>query len=160
MRNSLGLDPFVNTAADRPMVLTPTGYVPIEANAGGEGANGQGANGQAASVFEKYSTDQPRVPAGNPDGGQWTSENGTGAAENSSSGTAPAPEDRGPQYTAPDTGTRTDATEDGGRNAGSNNAVLLAGEPVKPGGLIIAPGPASLDPKGLNGPYHQTNNRR
>ena len=30
----LGLDPFDNAAADRPMVLTATGYVPIEANAG------------------------------------------------------------------------------------------------------------------------------
>jgi hypothetical protein len=34
MRDSLGLDPFANTAADRPMVLTASGYVPIEANAG------------------------------------------------------------------------------------------------------------------------------
>ena len=33
MRDSLGLDPFANAAADRPMVLTATGYVPIEANA-------------------------------------------------------------------------------------------------------------------------------
>lgn len=28
----------------------------------------------------KYSPDQPRVPAGNPDGGQWTSEDGTSDA--------------------------------------------------------------------------------
>ena len=35
MRDSLGLDPYANAAADRPMVLTATGYVPIEANAGG-----------------------------------------------------------------------------------------------------------------------------
>ena len=34
MRDALGLDPFDNAAADRPMVLTATGYVPIEANAG------------------------------------------------------------------------------------------------------------------------------
>lgn len=27
----------------------------------------------------KYSADQPRVPAGNPDGGQWTSEGGLGS---------------------------------------------------------------------------------
>ena len=27
----------------------------------------------------KYSPDQPRVPAGNPDGGQWTAEGGTSA---------------------------------------------------------------------------------
>jgi hypothetical protein len=35
MRDALGLDPFDNAAADRPMVLTATGYVPIEANAQG-----------------------------------------------------------------------------------------------------------------------------
>ena len=35
MRDALGLDPYNNAAADRPMVLTATGYVPIEANAGG-----------------------------------------------------------------------------------------------------------------------------
>ena len=33
MRDALGLDPYTNAAADRPMVLTATGYVPIEANA-------------------------------------------------------------------------------------------------------------------------------
>ena len=37
MRDLLGLDPYANPAADRPMVLTATGYVPIEANARGEG---------------------------------------------------------------------------------------------------------------------------
>ena len=37
MRDHLGLDPYPNPAADRAMVLTPTGYVPIEANAGAEG---------------------------------------------------------------------------------------------------------------------------
>ena len=35
MRDALGLEPYANAAADRPMVLTATGYVPIEANAGG-----------------------------------------------------------------------------------------------------------------------------
>ena len=38
MREHLGLDPYANAAADRPMVLTPTGYVPIEAGVGGGGA--------------------------------------------------------------------------------------------------------------------------
>ena len=57
MRDALGLDPFDNAAADRPMVLTATGFVPIEANVGqqeaganGQGANGQGANGQGANA--------------------------------------------------------------------------------------------------------------
>jgi len=29
------------------------------------------------SIERKYSEDQPRVPAGSPEGGQWTSDNGT-----------------------------------------------------------------------------------
>jgi hypothetical protein len=64
MRDSLGLDPYANAVADRPMVLTATGYVPIEANAGG-----QGATAQTVSV-QKYSLDQSRAPTGRPDGGQ------------------------------------------------------------------------------------------
>ena len=76
MRDALGLDPFDNAAADRPMVLTATGFVPIEANAGQQkaGANGQGADAQTLRAVQKcgYSPDQPRVPAGNPDGGKWT----------------------------------------------------------------------------------------
>jgi hypothetical protein len=87
MRDALGLDPFDNAAADRPMVLTATGFVPIEANAGGEGAsaNVQGANTQRVPAVQKYSPDQPRVPADNPDGGQWTTEPGTQLAANDSS---------------------------------------------------------------------------
>ena len=72
MRDSLGLDPYANAAADRPMVLTATGYVPIEANAGGKAK--PNANTQTGLLVEKYSPDQPRVSAGNPDGGQWTTE--------------------------------------------------------------------------------------
>ena len=66
MRDCLGLDPYVNAAADRPMVLTATGYVPIEANAGGEG------------IVQKYNADEPRVPKGGRGGGQWTSEGSFG----------------------------------------------------------------------------------
>jgi len=79
MRDALGLDPFATLAADRPMVLTATGYVPIEAGVGGEASspaanqNGQNPNGHTAPTVQKYSPDQPRVPVGNPDGGQWTS---------------------------------------------------------------------------------------
>ena len=43
MRDALGLDPYANAAADRPMVLTATGYVPIEANAGGVRNSSSGA---------------------------------------------------------------------------------------------------------------------
>jgi hypothetical protein len=160
MRGALGLDPYTNAAADRPMVLTPTGYVPIEANVGGGGNSTANepkpaTGSQTASVSKTYNPDQPRVPAGNPDGGQWTNEGGNGPSENSLSDTALTPDDstgQGPQYAALDTGTRTDAAEGGGTNAGSNSGVQIAAGLVKPGGLIIAPGPASLDPQGLNGP--------
>ena len=104
MRGALGLDPFQNAAADRPMVLTPTGYVPIEAGVSSPPSSPAGRVPRGASAagipltrgsmrphgstdlpvepgndpsLHKYSPDQPRVPAGNPDGGQWTSE-GTG----------------------------------------------------------------------------------
>jgi hypothetical protein len=81
LRDALGLDPFDVPAADRPMVLTATGYVPIEA--GSDGAVGTNANGTAVhTVVQKYCPDQPRVPAGDPNGGQWTSME----AENGSNG--------------------------------------------------------------------------
>ena len=82
MRDALGLDPFDNAAADRPMVLTATGFVPIEANAGGEGASANaGANGKSVPAVQKYSSDQPRVSAGNPDGGQWTLEGASSSVD-------------------------------------------------------------------------------
>jgi hypothetical protein len=67
MRDALGLDPYDNAAADRPMVLTATGFVPIEANAGGEGRNaGPGtANGKMQFVkpaLGKASVDDPEHP--------------------------------------------------------------------------------------------------
>jgi hypothetical protein len=73
MRDAPGLDPFDNAAADRPMVLTATGFVPIEVNAGraGEnagcaGANGQSANGETQSTkptLLKASPDDPEHPS-------------------------------------------------------------------------------------------------
>ena len=50
MRDHLGLDPYANPAADRAMVLTPTGYVPIEANVGGEDVNNRNSIGRAWSL--------------------------------------------------------------------------------------------------------------
>jgi hypothetical protein len=35
MRDALGLDPYANAAAGRPMALTATGYLPIEAGVDG-----------------------------------------------------------------------------------------------------------------------------
>ena len=58
MRDSLGLDPYTNAAADRPMVLTATGYVPIEANASGEGA--KSANCSTALRFLSRDRWSPR----------------------------------------------------------------------------------------------------
>jgi hypothetical protein len=86
MRGHLGLDPYANPAADRAMVLTPTGYVPIEANSGGDETSANAsANtaGRARLSVEKYSPDQARVPAGNRDGGQWTSEGGNNPSNDS-----------------------------------------------------------------------------
>ncbi len=59
----------------------------------------------------KYNPDQPRVPAGSPHGGEWTSGD-TGSAIDAGSaplGLTPHPE-RGPQYAALDPGTRTDTS--------------------------------------------------
>lgn len=72
-----------NAAADRPMVLTATGYVPIEANAGGKRTKAEAqdavaslrANDQTAPPVQKYDPDQPRVPVGQPGAGQWTMTN-------------------------------------------------------------------------------------
>jgi hypothetical protein len=116
MRDALGLDPFDNAAADRPMVLTATGYVPIEANADGEGAT-VGANGQgrstrsSASAIQKYSPYQPRVPAGNSDGGQWTMGDGGIEAAESTNESDQNGSLRPLQYAALETATRTDAAD-------------------------------------------------
>ncbi len=60
MRDALGLDPYANPAADRPMVLTATGYVPIEA---GVGSATSGANSQITPPsIQKVIFDQPRLP--------------------------------------------------------------------------------------------------
>ena len=94
MRDALGFDPFDNAAADRPMVLTATGYVPIEANASGEGAKDAGeqsageqpvgarqtnisslrTRNDGIPFVQKYGYDpgEPRVPKRNPGAGQWT----------------------------------------------------------------------------------------
>ncbi len=69
----------------------------------------------------KYSPDQPRVPAGDPDGGQWTSEGG--APADASDFADDEPDDTsgpGAQYAALDTGTQSD-TPDG---VPSNSQVL------------------------------------
>jgi hypothetical protein len=85
MRSHLGLDPYAHPAADRAMVLTPTGYVPIETNVGGAGAaTNASSQNNSGHVVKNFNPNQPRVPAGNPDGGQWTGDGGA----HSSSGSA------------------------------------------------------------------------
>jgi hypothetical protein len=118
MRDSLGLDPFVTPAADRPMVLTATGYVPIEANAGGPSQSVNSSEDAQVvapiakqSLSKDYNPDRLRVPAGNSDGGQWTTEDGSGSATGSTNGWASNGASRPVQYAALDTGTRTDATQ-------------------------------------------------
>jgi hypothetical protein len=77
MRDHLGLDPYANAAADRPMVLTATGYVPIEANVEGGGTPvGTNTNAEPAaqkqSLFKVYNPQEPRVPKHHTSGGEWT----------------------------------------------------------------------------------------
>ncbi len=96
MRDALGLDPYDTATADCPMVLTATGYVPIEANVGGEEANAgnAGATEQTANsakpsakpALGKASTDDPEHPgwpAGTPGGrgGKFRPKDGDGANE-------------------------------------------------------------------------------
>ncbi len=64
----------------------------------------------------KYSPDQPRVPAGSPHGGEWTSGGATSApvaGEHPSSG-------RGPQYAQAQTGRRSDASSSSSPISSSN----------------------------------------
>jgi hypothetical protein len=93
------------------MVLTATGYVPIEANAGQQeaGTNEQGANALGAPTARKYSFDQPRVPAGNPDGGQWTTGDGGSESADSTNELDQNGSLRPVQYAALETVTQTDA---------------------------------------------------
>jgi len=65
-------------------------------------------------IFHKYSPDQPRVPAGNSDGGQWTSGGGGSVAPRS-------------------TGDRQrDTRADEGRSGQRDNRIRLAGDPPQP----------------------------
>jgi hypothetical protein len=123
MRDALGLDPYDNAAADRPMVLTATGYVPIEANAGGEGADtgNPGASGQSANSVKpsakpalgKAAPDDPEHPGWPADtpggrGGKFRpkDDDAGGEGENISSANV----SDAARYAALDTGSLTDET--------------------------------------------------
>ncbi len=118
MRDHLGLDPYANAAANRAMVLTPTGFVPIEANAGGEGVD-QNAEPDLQSeklALQKASPDDPKHPgwpAGTPDGrgGQFRPKDGDGGERAEESVVAgEGTQTRPVQYAALDTGRQTDAS--------------------------------------------------
>src|ERR1051326_5480187 len=125
LRDALGLAPFQNPAADRPMVLTATGYVPIEVNAGGVGGANPSAGKQAtkehsiagaSSTYQKAAADDPEHPgwpAGAPDGkgGQFRPKDSNGAeSPTDSKGPSEGPAKPGVQYAALETGTQTDAS--------------------------------------------------
>ena len=80
----------------------------------------------------KYNADQPRVPAGEHGGGQWTSGGGAFADDASSAPAAAAlpASQRGPQYAQASTGTVTDAMNGGG------NAPAAAATQQYPKGLF------------------------
>ena len=63
------------------------------------------------SYVIKFSPDQPRVSAGNPDGGQWTNEGESTSPSSPTIGSRLDSASRPAQYVALDTGIRTDATE-------------------------------------------------
>jgi hypothetical protein len=67
-RNLLGLDPV--PGGDLPMIYGTQGGVPLGAANGTKIAR--------AAALRKHNPDEPRVPAGSPDGGQWTNDGGAG----------------------------------------------------------------------------------
>jgi hypothetical protein len=110
------------------------------------------AKAELRAALKKYSPNQPRVQAGNPDGGQWTSSSGNGSSADSSDAAGVGSESP-KRYAALDTGTLTDETSTGETSA-SDNGPQLAQDEVTPRGFTIVrpPGRDPLDPKGLNGP--------
>jgi guanyl-specific ribonuclease Sa len=116
------------------------------------------AKAELRAALKKYSADQPRVPAGNPDGGQWTTGDGGSGSPSSSSGAASYEPEHPTRYAARETGTLTDETNIRETNSATappgNNASQVAQNTVTPRGfnIIPVPDPDPLDPKKLNGP--------
>ena len=78
-RNLLGLDPV--PGGDLPMIYGTQGAVPLG-----------GAKATRAVSLRKYDPEEPRVPAGNTDGGEWTTGGGTATtARSNGSGNGSAP---------------------------------------------------------------------
>jgi hypothetical protein len=120
-----------------------------------------------------YNPAQPRVPAGHPGGGEWTSGDWGGAANASSrqvlSDALPDnPWKPGAQSAALEAGIHADTSivdvapahriefraPNTGTEGGSENGTVIAGETITPCGFTIEPlqGQDPLDPQRLNGP--------
>jgi hypothetical protein len=67
------------------------------------------AKAELRAALKKYSADQPRVPAGNPDGGQWTTGDGGSESADSTNESDQNGSLRPVQYAALETATQTDA---------------------------------------------------
>jgi hypothetical protein len=146
MRDALGLDPFDNAAADRPMVLTATGFVPIEANAGMNAghpaASGQDANAETRSAklaFLKAGLEDPEHPgwpAGTPggrggkfrpkdgEGGQGTEEDGKEIRTTSASASVHARSGEPERYAALEASAPKDASDGESRPSETDTTVL------------------------------------
>jgi hypothetical protein len=85
------------------------------------------------SELKKYSPDQPRVPAGNPDGGQWTSgsEGVAGSGETSHLSDNNTSEVSGArvQYAQAETNTRTDETSRNAANTAAHDTSIQGNLP-------------------------------
>ena len=114
------------------MVLTATGFVPIEANAdevGAKSTEGGTPSTEAQTVpavakrllVKDYDPDQPRVSPGQPGAGRWSSGDGAGSSSDSSASSNSTGSGSSPEYAALDTGTPTDAT------TGESNIQVAAG---------------------------------
>jgi hypothetical protein len=79
------------------------------------------AKAELRSALKKYSPDQPRVSAGNPDGGQWTTADGGSGSPSSSSGATVDEPGHPRRYAARDTGTLTDETASAPSNSREGN---------------------------------------
>jgi len=129
------------------MVLTPTGYVPIEVNANGNA--GAPASAQSAPGVLKYNPNQPRVSAGNPDGGKWTSEGDSGSSNDAtppSDTNADGTSNPDVQFAQLDTGRRTDASGSGGDPISSRD--IPVDDPKHPVPFVDSAGKPVTDNQG------------
>jgi HK97 family phage portal protein len=132
-RALLGLAPV--PGGDQPMIYGTRGATPL-------GAPATASTKSAGAVYlRKYNPDEPRVPAGSPQGGEWTDDGGGAPAV--SAGDAGAARSR---YGSNDGGNVEPHTPPG------SNSGQEGDRPYQPGGTIVTPpeGIDPLDPQGLN----------